>query len=153
MNMIRERRSCRDESVVPRADALGGNRNRRSRLEIMPVRDRATRLSERWDQPRFFREPYDFPTQQKGDFANVMSAMARDSKEANKRTGLEIQNFQSKFNEQVSQALALKLNLSTHQHVNEKALEALRNGGAIRCSLKQTVQARAAIYDSTTAAT
>ena len=36
MDMIRERRSCQDESVVPRADALGGNRNRRSIREIMP---------------------------------------------------------------------------------------------------------------------
>ena len=87
IDMIRERRSCRDESVVPGADALGGNRNSRSIREIMPERNRATRLSERWDQPRSFREPYDFPKQQKGDFANAMRAMARDSKEASQRTG------------------------------------------------------------------
>ena len=102
---------------------------------------------------KVFQRALRLPTQQKGDFANAMSAMARDSKEASQRTGSEIQNFQSKFNEQVSQALVLKLKRSTHQHVNEKALEAMRNGGAMRCSLKQTLQARAAIYDSTASAT
>ena len=150
MDVIHQRRSNRDDSVMPRRDALGGNRARgRIRLKSRPERDRAARLSERWDRPRSFREPYDFPTQQRGEFANAMSAMARDSKEANQLTGSEKQNFQSKFNEQVSQDLALKSNHNTHQHGNDKALEALRNCGAIRCSLKQTVQARAAIYDST----
>ena len=89
MDVIHQRRSNRDDSVMPRRDALGGNRarGRLIRLESRPERDRAARLSERWDRPRSFKEPYDFPTQQRGEFANAMSAMARDSKEANQRTG------------------------------------------------------------------
>ena len=47
----------------------------------------------------------------------------------------------------MSQALAIKLNLKTIQHANERALEKLvketRSGG-----LKQTLQARAAIYNN-----
>ena len=77
-----------------------------------------------------------------------MSAIARNSRGADQRTGHDNQDFESKFHEQVSQALALKLNLSTHQHANEKALGVLRKSGGEGCNLKQTLQARAAIYDS-----
>ena len=75
MDIIHQRRSNRDDSVMPRRDALGGNRARgRIRLKSRPERDRAARLSERWDRPRSLREPYDFPTQQRGEFAIAMSA-------------------------------------------------------------------------------
>ena len=51
------------------------------------------------------------------------------------------------FKSKVCQALALKLNLKTHQNANEKVLqEIVKTGG--RCgTLKQVVQARAAVYD------
>ena len=94
MDVILQLRFNRDDSVVPRGDALGGNRTRgRFRLKSRTEQDRAARLSERWDRPRSGREPYDFPTQQRGEFANDMSAMARDSKDANQRTGSEKRIF------------------------------------------------------------
>ena len=57
-------------------------------------------------------------------------------------------DFYSKVNEQISTALALKMNLSTFQHANERALGTLQKNGAARCSLRQTLQARASVYDS-----
>ena len=52
------------------------------------------------------------------------------------------------FSEQVSQALAIKLNLKTAQHANEKALGQLLQKGTCKGELKQTLQARAAVYGS-----
>ena len=51
------------------------------------------------------------------------------------------------FKREISQALAIKLNLKTRQHANEKMLhEIVRSCG--KCStLKQAVQARSAVYD------
>ena len=77
-----------------------------------------------------------------------MSANARNVPGTDQRTGQCNQDFESKFHEQVSHALALKLNLSTHQDAIEKALGGLRKSGGKKCNLKQTLQARAAIYDS-----
>ena len=109
---------------------------------------RSPRLCERWDRERSYSEPYHFPTRQRGDFAQAMSAIARNLPGTDQRTDYGNQDFESKFHEQVSHALALKLNLSTQQHANEKALGVLRKNGGERCNLKQTLQARAAIYDS-----
>ena len=50
------------------------------------------------------------------------------------------------FSEQVSQALAIKLNLKTTQHANEKALVMLLQADSYCGELKQTLQARAAVY-------
>ena len=102
-------------------------------------------LSDRWD--RFENTLYDCPTRQ-GRFVSAMSAFARNPDAESTRRDSGRSEFESKFSEQVSHALALKLNLSTHQHANERALWTMRRDGAIRCSLKQTVQARSAIYDS-----
>ena len=50
------------------------------------------------------------------------------------------------FSEQVSQALAIKLNLKTAQHANEKALGHLLQSDTYNGELKQTLQARSAVY-------
>ena len=47
----------------------------------------------------------------------------------------------------LSQAVALKLNLKTHQHANEKMLQMLMGTGGQRAVLKQAVQARADVYE------
>ena len=50
------------------------------------------------------------------------------------------------FNEHLGQALALKLNLKTSQQANEKVLLSLLKPGGENAGLKQTLQARAAVY-------
>ena len=50
------------------------------------------------------------------------------------------------FNEQLGQALALKLNLKTSQQANEKVLLSLIRSGGKKAGLKQILQARAAVY-------
>ena len=92
-------------------------------------------------------QPYEFPTNPAGKFARALSNIARSPAKGAKGHVPSYENSQSTFNEQVSQALAIKLNLKTIQHANERALEKLvketRSGG-----LKQTLQARAAIYNN-----
>ena len=51
------------------------------------------------------------------------------------------------FHNEFSQAVALKLNLKTQQHANEKMLRTLMGTGGQRAVLKQAVQARAAVYE------
>ena len=51
------------------------------------------------------------------------------------------------FKNQVSQALALKLNLKTQQHANEKMFRSLSGSGGRCLTLKQALEARAAVYD------
>ena len=50
------------------------------------------------------------------------------------------------FYDHVTQALALQLNLKTTQHANEKALSSLTKAKGSAASLKQALQARAAVY-------
>ena len=52
------------------------------------------------------------------------------------------------FSEQVSQALAIKLNLKTVQQANERAFEKLYKEKLNNGCLKQTLQARAAVYSN-----
>ena len=52
------------------------------------------------------------------------------------------------FSEQVSQALAIKLNLKTNQHANKNALRHLVKWKTLTGGLRQTLQAKAAIYDT-----
>ena len=59
----------------------------------------------------------------------------------------DFNNFNS-FSEQVSQAFAIKLNLKTVHHANQKALVMLSNEKANKGCLKQTLQARAAVYNN-----
>ena len=92
-----------------------------------------------------FRGQYAYPTRFGGRFAQAMSAVAR-----NPRWGLSGKvtgnNLDDKFQNEVSQALAIKLDLKTRQHANEKVLNQLVHSGGECSSLKQAVQARAAIY-------
>ena len=50
------------------------------------------------------------------------------------------------FKEQVTQALALKLKLKTKQQANERALLTILKSKGFKVGLKQTLQARAAVY-------
>ena len=50
------------------------------------------------------------------------------------------------FKDEFAQALALKLNLTTTQRANEKALTDLTKSNSSSADLKQAVQARAALY-------
>ena len=50
------------------------------------------------------------------------------------------------FNEHLGQALALKLNIKTSQQANEKVLLSILKPGGENAGLKQTLQARAAVY-------
>ena len=50
------------------------------------------------------------------------------------------------FKEHISEALAIKLNLKTTQQANEKVLLNLLKSDGQKCGLKQTIQARAAVY-------
>ena len=52
------------------------------------------------------------------------------------------------YRDQLTQALALKLNFQTTQQANEKALHDLFKSKGPSPDLKQTLQARAAIYGS-----
>ena len=53
-----------------------------------------------------------------------------------------------KYRDQLTQALALKLNFQTTQQANEKALHDLFKSKGPSPDLKQALQARAAIYGS-----
>ena len=77
-----------------------------------------------------------------------MSNIACNPAKGAKGQGSANVNHHSDFNEQVSQALAIKLNLKTIQHANERALERLETDPTDRGDLKQTLQARAAIYNN-----
>ena len=74
-----------------------------------------------------------------------MSAIACHPKELEQGRG-NISQFKVSFNDQISQALALKLDLKTTQLVNEKALQKLAKAKGSAESLKQALQGRAAIY-------
>ena len=52
------------------------------------------------------------------------------------------------FSEQVSKALAIKLNLKTKQHADKNALAQLVKSKSLTGGLKQALQARVAVYDS-----
>ena len=62
-------------------------------------------------------------------------------------TGSRFISGDENFKNEVSQALALKLNLKTQQHANEKMFRSLAGSGGHCLTLKQAVQARAAVYD------
>ena len=122
-----ERSASRRRGSAPSRDATpnGG--------EDYRAKSRTHGLSDRWDE--FEDTRYDCPTR-RGKFVNAMSAFARNPGDESTRRVSERSEFESKFNEQISHALALKLNLSTHQHANERALWTMRRDGAARCSLK-----------------
>ena len=93
-------------------------RSNRSRIPESP---RARRLSEGEEK----KSVYDFPTNPDGKFAQAMSNIAcNPSHGAEGQVPYDFGSYNS-FSEQVSQALAIKLNLKTVQQANERALEKL----------------------------
>ena len=97
--------------------------------------------------PAQLETAYQFPTRFGGRFARAMSAIAINPETGAPGTGIQENYTDDNFRREVSQALAIKLNLKTRHHANEKMLhELVRSGG--KCStLKQAVQARSAVYD------
>ena len=91
---------------------------------------------------------FEYPTRFGGSFARALSTIARNPVEGAQGTGYNMNNSPTeKFHNEFSQAVALKLNLKTQQHANEKMLRTLMGTGGQRSVLKQAVQARAAVYD------
>ena len=92
------------------------------------------------------KERYAFPTNPRGKFSQAMSKIACnpvDGATGQVDSGI---NHNDPFREQISQALAIKLNLKTTQHANENALGQVVKSKSLTGG--QTLQARAAIYDS-----
>ena len=92
-------------------------------------------------------QQYEFPTRFGGSFERALSTFAKCPQGDLTGRSLQVNHSDDSFKSEVSQALALKLNLKTQQHANEKVLhELVKSGGRCR-TLKQAVQARAAVYD------
>ena len=89
---------------------------------------------------------YDYPTNPQGNFAQAMSAIACNAEAGAKGVFDLVSQGNDSFREQVSQALALKLNLKTNQQANEKVLLNLLKSKGQKVGLKQMLQARAAVY-------
>ena len=89
---------------------------------------------------------FQFPTEQNGSFARAMSAMASNAGVGAQGRFNLMSGENDTFKENISQALALKLNLKTTQQANEKALLDIKKSRGSSAGLKQALQARAAIY-------
>ena len=91
------------------------------------------------------KNTYAYPSIFNGKFTQAMSFIAR-----NPSSGVSGRvcdhNLDDSFKTEVSQALAIKLNLKTKQHANKKVLHKLVQSGGKCTSLKQALQARAAVY-------
>ena len=90
---------------------------------------------------------YTFPTNPGGNFAQAMRSIACNAEA--KAQGIFSQlpgNTQDNFREEILQALALKLNFKTTRQANEKALRSMFQSHCSATDLKQTLQARAALY-------
>ena len=90
---------------------------------------------------------FQFPRRIGGRFERAMSSISINSEAAASGNGTGINYTDNNFREEVSQALAIKLNLKTHQHANEKILRNIVTTGGRCGTLKQVVQARSAVYD------
>ena len=89
---------------------------------------------------------FSFPTNPSGHFAQAMSAIACNAEAGAKGVFNLVSGGDDTFKEQVTQALAIKLNLKTNQQANERALRNLLQSKGRNISLKQALQARAAVY-------
>ena len=89
---------------------------------------------------------YSYPSMFNGKFARAMGAIARNPDDGS--PGRVMSNYlDDEFKTEVSQALAIKLDLKTRQHAHKKMLQKLIKSGGNCSSLKQALQARAAVYD------
>ena len=68
---------------------------------------------------------FSFPTNPSGHFAQAMSAIACNAEAGAKGVFNLVSGGDDTFKEQVTQALAIKLNLKTNQQANERALRNL----------------------------
>ena len=75
-----------------------------------------------------------------------MSSIACNAVSQAKGVFSRIVNGQDNFRDELSQALALKLNFKTTQQANEKALLNVLKSKGKATDLKQTLQARSALY-------
>ena len=75
-----------------------------------------------------------------------MSAIASNASDNTKGIFSNLCRGGESFKDEIAQALALKLNLTTTQRANEKALAELSKSRGKTAGLKQAVQARAALY-------
>ena len=91
------------------------------------------------------RNTYAYPSKFNGRFAQAMSSIARSPSSGVSGRVCD-DNLDDSFKTDVSQALAIKLNLKTKQHANKKVLHKLIQSGGSCTSLKQALQARAAVY-------
>ena len=89
---------------------------------------------------------FPFPTDSKGEFAQAMSAIACNAGATTKGIFSNLSGGDENFKNQVTQALALQLNFSTTQLANEMALLDLQKAKGVSPDLRQSLQARAAIY-------
>ena len=89
---------------------------------------------------------YRFPTKPDGGFATAMSSIACNAETQSQGVFSNISGGDDKFREQLTQALALKINFKTTQHANEKALLQIIKSKGSAHELKQALQARAAVY-------
>ena len=99
------------------------------------------------DRPLSGNNIFQFPSRVGGRFARAMSAISLNSEAAASGIGTELNHTDNKFRQAVTQALAIKMNLKTHQHANEKVLRNIVATGGRCGTLKQAVQARAAVYN------
>ena len=102
-------------------------------------------LTENSDQPSRPAN-YAFPTDSEGDFAKAMKSIASNAGAKAKGIFSNFSEGDEAFRDVFAQALALKLNLTTAQRANEKTLKDLTVNNGSSASLKQAIQARAALY-------
>ena len=90
---------------------------------------------------------YKFPTNPSGSFAQAMSSIAcnAESKAQGIFSGVS-GNAIDNFRDEITQALALKLNFKTTRQANEKALRSMVQSKCSATDLRQTLQGRAALY-------
>ena len=75
-----------------------------------------------------------------------MSSIACNAESQAKGVFSRVAEGQNNFQDEITQALALKLNFKTTQQANEKALLSVLQSKGKAADLKQTLQARAALY-------
>lgn len=119
-----------------RGDSNGRSRSRRQQV---------TEDSKNPEVPTRCTE-WSFPTNPNGTFARAMSAIACNAEAGAKGVFNLVSSGEDSFKEQVTQALALKLNLRTNQQANERSLLNLLKSKGLDGNLKQILQARAAVY-------
>ena len=117
----------------------------RQRQDERDIRQTNADGMNRQSLPIFMNQPFQFPTEPDGSFARAMSAIACNAEVGAQGRFNLISGGSDTSKENISQALALKLNLKTTQQTNEKALADIKKSRGSSAGLKQALQARAAI--------